>query len=138
MVLLNSNVGKGLRSRMDEYFYIALETAKVLKLQLDALHRSNHSLPDCRLGSVMDQTRNSAINCLREKLVASMNSYNAMRQKISSEYREAVQCMYYIVSAENPDEKTLDSLISTGKGKSFILKPHYNYVKLEIFRVMLV
>ncbi|KAB2605002.1 syntaxin-121 [Pyrus ussuriensis x Pyrus communis] len=87
MVLLNSNVGKGLRSRMDEYFYIALETAKVLKLQLDALHRSNHSLPDCRLGS----TRNSAINCLREKLVASMNSYNAMRQKISSEYREAVQ-----------------------------------------------
>lgn len=57
MVLLNSNVGKGLRSRMDEYFYIALETAKVLKLQLDALHRSNQSLPDGRLGSVMDQTR---------------------------------------------------------------------------------
>nr|XP_028956317.1 syntaxin-121-like [Malus domestica] len=80
MVLLNSNVGKGLRSRMDEYFYIALETAKVLKLQLDALHLSNQSLPDCRLGSVMDQTRNSAINCLREKLVASMNSYNAMRE----------------------------------------------------------
>ncbi|TQD96711.1 hypothetical protein C1H46_017713 [Malus baccata] len=107
---------------MDEYFYIALETAKVLKLQLDALHLSNQSLPDCRLGSVMDQTRNSAINCLRQKLVASMNSYNAMRQKISSEYREAIQRTYYIVSAENHDEKTLDSLISTEEGETFMQK----------------
>ncbi|KAM1039565.1 hypothetical protein ACFX13_029590 [Malus domestica] len=67
---------------MDEYFYIALETAKVLKLQLDALHLSNQSLPDCRLGSLT----------------------------------------YYIVSAENLDEKTLDSLISTGEWETFMQK----------------
>ncbi|XP_050145917.1 syntaxin-121-like [Malus sylvestris] len=114
--LHNASAVKDLRSRMDADVTLALKKAKVLKLYLEVLDRSNaanRSLPNCRLGSSSDRTRISVFNGLRKKLNDSMDSFNALRQKISSEYRETVQRKYYTVFDENPDEKTLDLLIST-------------------------
>ncbi|PRQ44175.1 hypothetical protein RchiOBHm_Chr3g0476321 [Rosa chinensis] len=123
--LHNANTVKDLRSRMDADVTLALKKAKVIKVRLEALDRSNaanRSLPGCGPGSSSDRTRISVVNGLRKKLKDSMDSFNSLRQKISLEYRETVQRRYYTVSGENPDEKTLDLLISTGQSETFLQK----------------
>ena len=54
------------------------------------------------------------VNGLRKKLKDSIESFNNLRQQISSEYREIVQRRYFTVTGKNPDDKTVDLLISTG------------------------
>lgn len=108
---------KDLRTRMDADVALALKKAKLIKLRLEALDRSNEasrSLPGAGPGSSSDRTRTSVVSGLRKKLKDSMDSFNSLRQQISSEYRDTVQRRYYTVTGENPDEKTIDLLISTG------------------------
>lgn len=115
--LHNAKAIKDLRSRMDADVSLALKKAKLVKVRLEALDRSNaanRSLPGCGPGSSSDRTRTSVVNGLRKKLKDSMESFNSLRQQISSEYRETVQRRYFTVTGENPDEKTIDLLISTG------------------------
>ena len=54
------------------------------------------------------------MNGLRKKLKDSIESFNNLRQQISSEYREIVQRRYFTVTGKNPDDKTVELLISTG------------------------
>lgn len=123
--LHNAKAVKDLRSRMDADVSAALKNAKLIKIRLEALDRSNaanRSLPGCGPGSSSDRTRTSVVNGLRKKLKDSMESFNELRQRISSEYRDTVQRRYYTVTGENPDEKTLDRLISTGESETFLQK----------------
>ncbi|CAL0299450.1 unnamed protein product [Lupinus luteus] len=116
---------KDLRSRMDDDVSLALKKAKVIKIRLEALERSNaanRSLPGCGPGSSSDRTRTSVVIGLKKKLKDSMESFNEVRQLISSEYRDTVQRRYFNVTGENPDEKTLDRLISTGESETFLQK----------------
>lgn len=116
--LHNARAVKDLRAKMDADVGVALKKAKLVKVRLEALDRSNaanRSLPGCGPGSSSDRTRTSVVNGLRKKLQDSMESFNRLREKISSEYRDTVQRRYYTVTGENPDEKTLDRLISTGE-----------------------
>lgn len=116
--LHNAKAVKDLRARMDADAAAALKKAKIIKVRLEALDRSNaanRSLPGCGPGSSSDRTRTSVVNGLRKKLKESMDSFNSLRERISSEYRETVQRRYFTVTGENPDEKTLDRLISTGQ-----------------------
>lgn len=109
---------KELRSRMDADVAMALKKAKLIKLRLESLNRSNEanrSLPGCGPGSSSDRTRTSVVNGLIKKLKGSVDSFNNLRQQISAEYRETVQRRYYTVTGENPDDKTVDLLISTGE-----------------------
>lgn len=108
---------KEVRSRMDADVALALMKAKLVKSKLEALDRSNEasrSLPGAGPGSSSDRTRTFVVSGLRKKLKDSMDNFNTLRQQISSEYRETVQRRYYTVTGENPDDKTLDLLISTG------------------------
>ena len=117
-VVLYFFLGLDLRSRMDADVSLALKKAKLIKVKLEALDRSNasnRSLPGCGPGSSSDRTRTSVVNGLRKKLKDSMESFNNLRQQISSEYRETVQRRYFTVTGENPDDKTVDLLISTGQ-----------------------
>ncbi|KAK2655367.1 hypothetical protein Ddye_008419 [Dipteronia dyeriana] len=123
--LHNAKAVKDLRSRMDADVSLALKKAKLIKVRLEALDRSNaanRSLPGCGPGSSSDRTRTSVVNGLRKKLQDSMESFNALRETISSEYRETVQRRYFTVTGENPDEKVLDRLISTGESETFLQK----------------
>ncbi|KAL6133730.1 hypothetical protein ACLB2K_065964 [Fragaria x ananassa] len=81
----HANTVKDLRSRMDGDVTLALKKAKVIKVRLEALDRSNRSLPGCGPGSSSDRTRISVVNGLRKKLKDSMESFNSLRQKISLE-----------------------------------------------------
>lgn len=123
--LHNANAVKDLRSKMDGDVGVALKKAKLIKVKLEALDRANaanRSLPGCGPGSSSDRTRTSVLNGLRKKLKDSMDSFNRLRELISSEYRETVQRRYFTVTGENPDEGTLDRLISTGESERFLQK----------------
>ncbi|KAE8661232.1 SYP121 protein [Hibiscus syriacus] len=123
--LHNARAVKELRAKMDADVAMALQKAKLIKVRLEELDRSNaasRSLPGFGPGSSSDRTRTSVVNGLRMKLKDSMESFSRMRQKISSEYRETVQRRYFTVTGENPDDKTLDLLISTGESESFLQK----------------
>nr|AVR48483.1 syntaxin 122 [Lens culinaris] len=116
---------KELRSRMDDDVSVALKKAKMVKLKLEALERSNaanRNLPGCGPGSSSDRTRSSVVNGLKKKLRDSMETFNRLREVISSEYRETVQRRYFTVTGENPDDKTLDLLISSGESETFLQK----------------
>ncbi|KAK4762153.1 hypothetical protein SAY87_030037 [Trapa incisa] len=124
-MLHNAKAVKDLRATMEADVTTALKNAKVIKVRLEALDRSNaanRSLPGCGPGSSSDRTRTSVVNGLRKKLQDSMESFNVLRQKISSEYRETVQRRYFTVTGENPDERVLDRLISTGESETFLQK----------------
>ena len=54
------------------------------------------------------------VNGLRKKLKDLIESFNNLRQQISSEYREIVQHQYFTITGKNPDNKIVDLLISTG------------------------
>ncbi|KAI4319548.1 hypothetical protein MLD38_033133 [Melastoma candidum] len=123
--LHDSRSVKELRSRMDRDVSSALKKAKLIKVRLEALDRANaanRSLPGCGPGSSSDRTRTSVVNGLRKKLKEAMEEFGVLREKISGEYRETVQRRYFTVTGENPDEKTLDLLISTGESETFLQK----------------
>lgn len=123
--LHNAVAVKNLRSRMDADVALTLQKAKLIKVQLEALDRSNQAtrvLPGFGPGSSSDRTRSSVVSGLRKKLKHSMESFNNLREKISSEYRETVERRYFAVTGENPDEKTLDLLISSGESETFLKK----------------
>ncbi|KAF5473464.1 hypothetical protein F2P56_010073 [Juglans regia] len=123
--LHNAKAVKDLRSRMDADVSLALKKAKLIKGKLEALDRSNAAnrcLPGCGPGSSSERTRTSVVNGLRKKLKDSMESFNTLRQQISSEYRETVQRRYFTVTGQNPDDKTVDLLISTGESETFLQK----------------
>ncbi|GMJ14752.1 PENETRATION1, syntaxin of plants 121, SYNTAXIN RELATED PROTEIN 1 [Hibiscus trionum] len=123
--LHNAKAVRDLRAKMDGDVAMALKKAKLIKIRLEALDRSNaanRSLPGCGPGSSSDRTRTSVVNGLRKKLKDSMESFNELRERISSEYRDIVQRRYFTVTGENPDEKTLDLLISTGESETFLQK----------------
>ncbi|AES60580.1 hypothetical protein MtrunA17_Chr1g0177131 [Medicago truncatula] len=116
---------KELRSRMDEEVSAALKKAKMVKLKLEKLERSNaanRNLEGCGPGSSSDRTRSSVVNGLKKKLKDSMESFNRLREVITTEYRETVQRRFFTVTGENPDDKTLDLLISTGESETFLQK----------------
>ncbi|KAJ6749937.1 hypothetical protein OIU85_000553 [Salix viminalis] len=123
--LHNARAVKELRSRMDADVALALKKAKLIKVRLEAVDRSNEAsrkLPGCGVGSSSDRTRTSVVSGLRKKLKDLMDGFNGLRQKISTEYRETVQRRYFTVTGENPDEKTIDLLISTGESETFLQK----------------
>ncbi|KAL2503112.1 syntaxin [Forsythia ovata] len=123
--LHNAKTVKDLRAKMDHDIAISLKKAKMIKVRLEALDRSNaanRSIPGCGPGSSSDRTRTSVVNGLRKKLQDIMNRFNDLRQKMNSEYRETVQRRYFTVTGENPDEKILDNLIATGESETFLQK----------------
>lgn len=124
-ILHNATAVKELRSNMERDVSQALKKAKLIKVRLEALDRANaanRNVSGCGPGSSADRTRTSVVSGLRKKLKEKMDEFQELRQKINAEYRETVQRRYYTVTGENPDEKTVDMLISTGESETFLQK----------------
>ncbi|XP_021771266.1 syntaxin-121-like [Chenopodium quinoa] len=120
-----SGVVKAIRSRMDQDVNQTMKKAKHIKECLQALDKSNvasRSLPDCGPGSTTDRTRTSVVGGLGKKLKDKMDEFQELRAKINEEYKETVGRRYYTVTGENPDEKTVDLLISSGESETFLQK----------------
>lgn len=116
--LHNAKAVKELKAKMDADVSAALKTAKRVKGNLEALDRANEvnrGFPESGPGSSSDRQRTSVVNGLRKKLKNAMDDFNRVRETISTEYRETIRRRYFTVTSENPDEDTVDRLISTGE-----------------------
>ncbi|GAB4857153.1 hypothetical protein Ancab_015063 [Ancistrocladus abbreviatus] len=114
---------KELRRRMEEDVAATLKKAKMIKVKLEALDRANaanRQVTGCGPGSPADRTRTSVVSGLRKKLKKKMEEFQELREMVGNEYRETVQRRYYAVTGENPDDKTLNLLISTGESETFL------------------
>ncbi|XP_047308772.1 syntaxin-121-like [Impatiens glandulifera] len=123
--LHNAKSVKELREKMDADVGSALKKAKLIKIHLETLDRSNETsrnISGCGPGSSSDRTRTSLVNGLRKKLQDSMKSFNGLRNQIADDYRETVQRRYYTVTGEKADELTVDRLIETGESETFLQK----------------
>lgn len=111
--LHDASAVRALRARMDADAAAAIKKAKVVKLRLESLDRAN-------AGTSTDRTRTSVVAGLRKKLRDSMESFSALRARVSSEYRDTVARRYFTVTGAQPDEATLDTLAETGEGERFL------------------
>lgn len=116
---------KSLRARMDADIEQVLRRAKAVKAKLEALDKSNaahRKLPGCGPGSSADRTRTSVVCGLGKKLKDLMDDFQGLRSRIASEYRETVGRRYFTVTGEKPDERTIETLISSGESETFLQK----------------
>uniref|UniRef100_A0A0A0KHN0 t-SNARE coiled-coil homology domain-containing protein n=1 Tax=Cucumis sativus TaxID=3659 RepID=A0A0A0KHN0_CUCSA len=123
--LHNSKAIKDVRSRMETAVTLALKKARFIKVRLEELDRSNEEnrkLPGCGYGSSADRSRTSVVSGLRKKLCDSMESFNRLREEITKTYKETIERRYFTITGENPDEKTVELLISTGESETFLQK----------------
>lgn len=123
--LHDSRAVRSLRSKMDADVSSALKKAKVIKVRLAALDRSNEAnraQPGCGPGSSSDRTRMSVVSGLGKKLEESMVGFGELRGRIGKEYKETVERRYYTVTGENADEEIIDRLIETGESENFLQK----------------
>ncbi|ESW34972.1 hypothetical protein PHAVU_001G196300 [Phaseolus vulgaris] len=121
--LHNGKAMKDLRFSMEAEVALALETAKFVRFQLEALERANadhRSLPGRGPGSSSDRSRTSVVISLWKKLKDSLDGFNELRHQINTEHRETVQRQYFTVTGNNPDDSTLDLLISSGESENLL------------------
>ncbi|XP_020243917.1 syntaxin-124-like [Asparagus officinalis] len=121
----NANTVKDLRSRMDRDVEQVLRKAKVVKGKLEALDKSNaanRKIPGCGPGSSADRTRTSVVGGLGKKLKDLMDAFQSLRAKMAAEYKETVGRRYFTVTGKQPDDDTVEAMISSGESENFLQK----------------
>ncbi|KAJ8446432.1 hypothetical protein Cgig2_019325 [Carnegiea gigantea] len=114
---------KALRARINSDIVTVLKKAKAIKARLelmDSATAANRRL-SAQMGTPIDRTRTCVTNGLRMKLKELMMDFQALRQKMMSEYKETVGRCYYTVTGETPDEEVIEKIISNGAGEGEIL-----------------
>lgn len=115
---------RDLRARMDGEVSQALKKAKLIKLKLESLDRSNASsrmVPGCGPGSSTDRTRTSVVAGLRKKLKDQMDEFGDLRRRVAADHREVVARRYYAVTGEKADEATIDAMAAAeGVGEAIL------------------
>ncbi|XP_020599779.1 syntaxin-121-like [Phalaenopsis equestris] len=113
-----------LRARMDGEVSQALKRAKLVKLKLESLERSNaasRSVPGCGPGSSSDRTRTSVVAGLKKKLKDQMDAFGDLRRRVAADHREVVARRYYAVTGEKADEETIDAMAAAeGRGEGIL------------------
>lgn len=116
----SAKILRGLRDRMDSDMVAVLRKAKIVKTRLEVLHKSNVVNRRISLayaeGSAVDRTRVSTTNGLRAKLKDIMNGFQALREKIMTDYKEGLRRRYYNATGEHPSDEVIEKIIS-GNGK---------------------
>ncbi|KAK9724860.1 hypothetical protein RND81_05G103600 [Saponaria officinalis] len=114
---------KALRGRINADIVSVLKKTKAIKARLE--HMDQSTVADCRLsvelGTPVDRTRKCVTNGLRKKLKELMMEFQALRQKMMSEYKETVGRCMYTVTGEHPDDEAIEKIISNGVGEGDIM-----------------
>lgn len=114
---------KALRGRINADIVSVLKKAKAIKARLEQMDRAtaeNRRLSS-ELGTPIDRTRSCVTNGLRKKLKELMMEFQALRQRMMSEYKETVGRCYYTVTGEYPEDNVIEKIISNGAGEGEIL-----------------
>ncbi|KAK4711851.1 hypothetical protein R3W88_006364 [Solanum pinnatisectum] len=123
---------RGIRDRMDSDMVSVLRKAKIVKAKLEALDKSNvgnHKLSVAYAqGTVVDRTRVNMTNGLRVKLRDIMNDFQALREKILSDYKDCLRRRYYNETGKEPTEEVIEKMVSgeSGKVQIFAAKTEMN------------
>ncbi|KAF3326070.1 syntaxin-related protein KNOLLE [Carex littledalei] len=114
---------RSMRDRINSDINQILKKAKGIRDRLEAMDRSNaisRRLSGCREGTPADRTRTSVTNGLRKKLREMMMDFQALRQKMMSEYKETVERRYYTLTGEVPEEAVIEKIISEGQSEELL------------------
>lgn len=111
----NAKEVKVLRTKMDADVADALKKAKAIKLRLESLDRS---VGDDRTAE--DRMRSSVVGGLRKKLKDQIERFQKLKGEIANDYKETIQRRYHTVTGEKPNEETVETLIRTGEGETFM------------------
>ncbi|KAK8546451.1 hypothetical protein V6N13_067675 [Hibiscus sabdariffa] len=110
---------KALRNKINNDIVAVQKKARTIKAQLEEMDRANVAnkrLSGCKEGTLNYRTRIAVTNGLRNKLKELMMDFQGLRQKMMAEYKETVGRRYFTVTGENPDEETIEKIISDGSG----------------------
>lgn len=113
---------KSLRNRINADILTVLKKARTIRSQLEEMDRANvanRRLSGYKEGTPIYRTRVAVTNGLRKKLKELMMDFQALRQRMMSEYNDTVGRRYFTVTGENPDEEIIDKIISNG-GEEFL------------------
>ncbi|MCO5555984.1 hypothetical protein L7F22_009528 [Adiantum nelumboides] len=115
---------KSIRIRIDANVAEVLHKAIFIKSKLESVDKSNeanHTLPGCEPGSTTDRTRMTITNGVRKSLKDLMDDFQALRQKMSQQHRDAIDRMYYTITGERASEAVIDSMLEEeGGGENFL------------------
>ncbi|XP_074319913.1 syntaxin-related protein KNOLLE-like [Silene latifolia] len=114
---------KALRGKINADIVSVLKKTKVIKARLEQMDRetAHNRRLSAEMGTPVDRTRICVTNGLRKKLKELMMDFQALRQKMMSEYKETVGRCYYTVTGEHPDNEVLEKIISNGTDEGEIL-----------------
>ncbi|KAL1535737.1 syntaxin-related protein KNOLLE-like [Salvia divinorum] len=110
---------KSLRASVNADILSVLKRARGIRARLEEMDRSNavnRRLSGCKEGTSVDRTRSAVTNGLRKKLKELMMDFQALRQRMMTEYKETVGRRYFTVTGEHPDDEVIDKIISSGDG----------------------
>uniref|UniRef100_A0A7C9CG89 t-SNARE coiled-coil homology domain-containing protein n=1 Tax=Opuntia streptacantha TaxID=393608 RepID=A0A7C9CG89_OPUST len=114
---------KALRGRINADIVTVLKKTKAIKARLELMDSAaahNRRL-SAEMGTPIDRTRTCVTNGLRKKLKELMMDFQALRQRMMSEYKETVGRCYYTVTGEYPEDEVIEKIISNGAGEGEIL-----------------
>ncbi|KAL3346041.1 hypothetical protein AABB24_024815 [Solanum stoloniferum] len=123
---------RGIRDRMDSDMVSVLRKAKIVKAKLEELDKSNVGNRKLSVayaqGTVVDRTRVNMTNGLRVKLRDIMNDFQALREKILSDYKDCLRRRYYNEKGKEPTEEVIEKMVSgeSGKVQIFAAKTEMN------------
>ncbi|KAK9095723.1 hypothetical protein Sjap_021220 [Stephania japonica] len=109
---------KALRNRINSDIVSVLKKARGIRSHIEDMDRANEANRRLSLGykagTPIDRVRTAVTNGLRKKLKEMMMDFQLLRQKMMAEYKEMVGRRYFTVTGEQPDEETIDKIISNG------------------------
>ncbi|KNA12832.1 hypothetical protein SOVF_122350, partial [Spinacia oleracea] len=114
---------KALRGRINSDIVSVLKRTKAIKARLEQMDRATaeNRRQSSELGTPIDRTRSCVTNGLRKKLKELMMEFQALRQRMMSEYKETIGRCYYTVTGEHPEDDVIEKIISNGTGEGEIL-----------------
>ncbi|XP_077242762.1 syntaxin-112-like [Tasmannia lanceolata] len=109
---------RGLRDRMDSDMVTILRKAKIIKLRLESLDRSNLTNRNIsweyKEGTPVDRTRVSVANGLRTKLREMMMDFQSLRERILDEYKEDLNMRYFNQTGKELSKETIEKMVLGG------------------------
>uniref|UniRef100_A0A0E0KIR3 t-SNARE coiled-coil homology domain-containing protein n=1 Tax=Oryza punctata TaxID=4537 RepID=A0A0E0KIR3_ORYPU len=115
---------RALRGRVNADIIAVLRRARDIRARLEAMDRANAAQrrlsAGCREGTPLDRTRTALTAALRKKLKDLMLDFQALRQRIMSEYKDTVERRYYTLTGEVPEEEVIERIISEGRSEELL------------------
>ncbi|KAM0863056.1 hypothetical protein ACQ4PT_044843 [Festuca glaucescens] len=112
------------RGRVNADIVAVLRRAREIRVRIEAMDRANAAQrrlsAGCSEGTTLDRTRTSVTAGLRKKLKDIMLDFQALRQRMMSEYKDTVERRYYTLTGEVPEDEVIERIISEGKGEEIM------------------